>query len=156
MLALFGQDVALPFNLDAWDGYPAERERLYDLIRQSGARTVVVSGDSHTAWANQLHDDQGTQVAVEMGVTSITSPTRWLDAWLPDLQLAKTLAEQNPEIVAADDGHNGFVRLTLSFDKMVGEWMAVDTILSQTYTCTAKARFTAPALPGKVGALTIA
>lgn len=156
MLALFGQDVALPFNLDAWDGYPAERERLYDLIKQSGGRTVVVSGDSHTAWANQLHDASGRQVAVEMGVTSITSPTRWLDAWLPDLKLAETLAAQNPEIVAADDGHNGFVRLTLSHDQMTGEWMAVDTILSETFTCTAKVRFTAAALPGKVGELTVA
>ena len=156
MTGLFSKDVALPFNLDAWDGYPAERERLYDLIKQSGARTVVVSGDSHTAWANQLHDAQGREVAVELGVTSVTSPTRWLDAWLPDLQLAKTLADQNPEIIAADDGHNGFVRLTLSHDEMTGEWMAVDTIMSKTFTCKSKARFTAQALPGAVGELKIA
>ncbi len=141
MAGLFDKGVALPFNLDAWDGYAAERERLYELIRKAGARAVVVSGDSHAAWANQLHDASGEQVAVEIGVTSITSPTRWLDAWLPDLKLAEALAAQNPEVIAADDSHNGFVRLTLSHDHMAGEWMAVDTILSQHFVCEPRARF---------------
>ena len=154
MVGLFDKDVAMPYNLDAWDGYAAERERLYGLIRQSGARAVVVSGDSHTAWANQLHDASGTQVAVELGVTSITSPTRWLDAWLPDLKVAEALAAQNPEVLAADDSHNGFVRLTLSADRMTGEWMGIDTIVSKSFTCSVRATFGARIIDGRLSALT--
>ncbi len=154
MVGLFSNGNSLPWNLDAWDGYPAERERLYDLIRGAGARTVVLSGDSHTAWANQLHDSAGRQVAVEMGVTSVTSPTTWLDKWLPNLQLAKTLAAQNPEVVDSDDTYNGFVRLTLTRDTMAGEWMSLDTITSPQFTCTAQKRFVAQALPTGVGPLT--
>ncbi len=132
---VFAQDPPLPLNLDAWDGYPAERERLYALIKDTGARTVVVSGDSHCAWANQLHDTDGDFVAVELGVTAISSPTRWLDSWLPDLKVADTLATHNDEVVAADDSKNGFVRLTLTRGEARGEWMMLDTIHSRDFTC---------------------
>ena len=132
---VFAQDPPLPLNLDAWDGYPAERERLYGLIKATGARTVVVSGDSHCAWANQLHDADGDFVAVEIGVTAISSPTRWLDSWLPDLKVADTLASHNDEVVAADDSKNGFVRLTLTKDEARGEWMMLDTIHSRDFAC---------------------
>ncbi|ESQ75985.1 alkaline phosphatase [Asticcacaulis sp. AC402] len=153
MAGLFSRPDPFPFNLDAWDGYPAERERLYDLIKTAGARTVVVSGDSHAAWANQLHDAAGQQVAVEMGVTSITSPTRWLDSWLPDLHLAEALAARNEEIIASDDGHNGFVRLTLTGEKMTGEWMAVDTITSHDFKLSVRKTFEARAVETGVGPL---
>jgi len=143
--ALFDGADPLPFNLDAWDGYPAERERLYAMIKTAGARTMVVSGDSHCAWANQLHDSAGQPVAVELGVTAISSPTRWLDSWLPDLQLAATLSDQNAEVLAADDAYNGFVRLTLTPDEMVGEWMAVSTITSRKFTCFPQRKFSAKA-----------
>ena len=45
-----------PFtNLDAWDGYPAERERLLTTIRDGGVSNVVVTtGDIHTTWASDL------------------------------------------------------------------------------------------------------
>ncbi|MFT4077326.1 MAG: alkaline phosphatase D family protein [Asticcacaulis sp.] len=142
-VALFDSADPLPFNLDAWDGYPAERERLYAMIKTAGARTVVVSGDSHCAWANQLCDGVGQPVAVELGVTAITSPTRWLDSWLPDLKLAETLADQNSEVLAAEDAYNGFVRLTLTPDEMVGEWMSVNTITSRQFTCFPQRKFSA-------------
>ncbi len=49
----------LPLGLDSWDGYPESRERLYRLFRQTGARPLVVAGDSHCSWANELHDAEG-------------------------------------------------------------------------------------------------
>lgn len=155
MAGLFTRDIALPLNLDAWDGYPAERERLYDLIKGAGARTIVVSGDSHTAWANELNDASGRRVAVEFGVTSITSPTRYLDAWLPDLQLARTMANQNPEIVAADDGHNGFLRLTLTKDGATGEWIGVSTLMSRDFTSSPVQRFDVIDANGALGLKTV-
>ena len=142
---VFHQDPPLPLNLDAWDGYPAERERLYAMLKSAGARPVVVSGDSHCAWANQLHDAAGDMVAVEIGVTAISSPTHWLDAWLPDLHVADVLATRNDEVVAADDGHNGFVRLTLTPEDVQAEWMALDTITSRSFRCAPARTFVAEA-----------
>ena len=60
-------------NNDQWDGYPAERSRIYDHIMDNNIEDVVVlTGDIHTAWANNLVDD-GTNVAVEFVTTSVTS-----------------------------------------------------------------------------------
>ena len=42
----------LPFNMDAWDGYPPARERLYAMLRKIGANPLAFAGDSHAAWAN--------------------------------------------------------------------------------------------------------
>jgi hypothetical protein len=66
---------ASPANLDAWDGYPADRARVYDIFKAGKARPIVLAGDSHAFWANELWDDAGTaRVAAEFGVTSVTSP----------------------------------------------------------------------------------
>ena len=46
----------LEWNLDAWSGFPAARERLYAAARAANARLVTLTGDTHTAWANELHD----------------------------------------------------------------------------------------------------
>ncbi|MEL0253376.1 MAG: alkaline phosphatase D family protein, partial [Novosphingobium sp.] len=65
----------LPFNLDAWDGYPVARERLYAMLRRIGANPVAFAGDSHAAWANNLHDASGVRIGTEFGSTAITSPS---------------------------------------------------------------------------------
>ncbi len=145
MAALFGGAMPMPLNLDAWDGYPAERERVYALMRQAKARTVVLSGDSHCAWANHLHDAAGERVALELGVTAISSPTKVLDAWLPDLKMADVLADQNDEVVAADDSANGWLCLSLTRDTVEAEWRMVDTMASRHFTPRTHGRFTARA-----------
>ncbi|OZA72090.1 MAG: phosphodiesterase, partial [Sphingomonadales bacterium 39-62-4] len=37
-------------NVDSWDGYAGERDKLYDQFEKSGANLLVLSGDSHMAW----------------------------------------------------------------------------------------------------------
>ncbi|MEM9964628.1 MAG: alkaline phosphatase D family protein [Asticcacaulis sp.] len=153
MVELFSQEPALPLNLDAWDGYPAERERLYDILKRHRARTVVLSGDSHSAWANQLHDAAGTPVAVELGVTAISSPTVWFDALVPGFNLAQTLTDQNAEVLAASTAHNGFVRLTLTPQKALGEWMSVSGIGSRDFRLFTEQAFEAQAEADGIGPL---
>jgi alkaline phosphatase D len=72
------------FNVDAWDGYPAARRRLLEMLQRSGARNpVILSGDIHSAWgANLLADfeDAGSDVlAAEFVCTSISSTFLDLD-----------------------------------------------------------------------------
>ena len=67
--------LGLPYNLDAWDGYPAARERFYNVARSAGARDLIVlTGDTHEAWGNDLYADDDTRMGVELGTTSVTSP----------------------------------------------------------------------------------
>ena len=64
----------LPMNLDAWDGYPADRERVYQLLLELANNPVVVAGDTHNGWAFNLQTEAGLSVGVEVGCPGITSP----------------------------------------------------------------------------------
>jgi alkaline phosphatase D len=71
-------------NVDAWDGYPAARQRLFAIIRESGARNpVVLTGDIHSAWGAELlsdfSDPQSQLIAAEFVCTSIASDFAGLD-----------------------------------------------------------------------------
>jgi alkaline phosphatase D len=63
---------------DNWDGYPASRTRLLQHISRSRTRNpIVLGGDAHSFWANDLKldfDDATSQpVATELIGTSIAS-----------------------------------------------------------------------------------
>ncbi len=61
------------FNNDQWDGYVADRNRIYDHVLNNGIENMVVlTGDIHTAWANNL-ERGSTPVGVEFVTTSVTS-----------------------------------------------------------------------------------
>ncbi|MEM7040668.1 MAG: alkaline phosphatase D family protein, partial [Bacteroidota bacterium] len=62
-----------PFTTDAWDGYRAERQRLYDTIVNNNIENVVVlTGDIHTSWANNLESGNDA-VGVEFICSSIST-----------------------------------------------------------------------------------
>ena len=125
--ALAGQ----PYGLDMWDGYPVDRERVYDMIRQAGARPIVVSGDSHAFWASELADSAGNRVACEFGGTSITSPGGG-DALKFDV--GAVFARVSDEVIYNDQSSKGFVLVTLSRDAARGDLVAVSTIVDKTFT----------------------
>jgi len=67
-------DSAIPYNLDAWDGYAFERDQLLAFAQQLGSRLVVLGGDTHNAWTSQLTTTEGAIAGVEFGGTSVSSP----------------------------------------------------------------------------------
>ncbi len=44
----------LPSNLDAWDGYPAARERLFAMLTAHATNPISLAGDTHNGWAFNL------------------------------------------------------------------------------------------------------
>ncbi len=129
MAALFAQGV--PFNLDAWDGYPAARERLYAMIKATKSQAIVLAGDSHAFWVNELHDAAGDRVAVEFGTTAVTSPG-WGD-FMPRQDMGKIIADQNDEVIYSHQSAKGFTLLTLTPEETRAELIAVSTITSRAY-----------------------
>ena len=79
----------LPLNMDAWDGYPAARERLLASALNADANLISLAGDTHNAWAFDLTHD-GMAAGVEFGGQSVTSPG--FETYLPGLP---------PEMLAA-------------------------------------------------------
>jgi alkaline phosphatase D len=65
---------AIPYNLDAWDGYAVEREIVLGTAKALDARLVVLSGDTHNAWANNLVDQSGQAIGVEFATPAVSSP----------------------------------------------------------------------------------
>lgn len=129
----------IPMDVDAWDGYPMARERLYETFRRTGARPVVLSGDSHAFWANDLKDKDGQLVAVEYGTSSITSPS--VGDALGGLQLGPAIEKRNPEVLFNDQLAKGFILLTLTHEDARGDYIAVSTITAKPYETRTIARF---------------
>lgn len=125
--------LGLPYGLDMWDGYGAARDRLYGMMKDAGAHGVVVSGDSHAFWVNELWDaaDGGRRLAAEFGTTGITSPGAG-DA-LKGIPIGRLYAERNREVVFSDQAAKGFVLLTLSRNEAKAQLMAVSTIHAREF-----------------------
>jgi alkaline phosphatase D len=65
-------------SMDQWSGYPVERDRLLGTIAKTAPnRTVVLSGDIHSNWVNDLRSNfsrpDSPFVAAEFVGTSISS-----------------------------------------------------------------------------------
>lgn len=118
----------LPLNLDAWDGYPAARDRLLAAALEAGASLVVLSGDSHNGWASEL-TLEGTAAGVEYAGHSVTSPG--FEAALPGMDpaaVARAVVEASPGLAWADTARRGYLTVTMTPEDVNGEWHFLDTI----------------------------
>jgi len=123
--------LGLPVALDMWDGYPADRERLYGLLRGSAARPIVLAGDSHSFWANDLADAEGRHIGCEFGTTAITSPGAGEVA--EGLDWGELIARVSPEVRYNHQTLRGFVRLTLKRTEARADMVAVSTITAKPF-----------------------
>ncbi|MGG1575031.1 alkaline phosphatase D family protein [Fictibacillus sp. NRS-1165] len=109
----FGPDQQ-SFSMDAWDGYPGARQRILNFLAEKNiSNPVVLTGDVHSSWANEVKanfdDVNSKNVAVEFVGTSITSGGDGADV-RPDT--AQTL-EENPHIKFFSN-QRGYVRCKLT------------------------------------------
>ncbi len=146
--------LGLPLNLDAWDGYPAARARLLKAAADAVASLIVVTGDSHTAWANELFLDPARtmRVGVEFGATSVTSPGIADELPVPGLDYAAAFVGANPQTVKWHDPRNrGFLVLQLTKAETVAEFYSVSTVLAPEFETRLEARFRVR--PGGIGGM---
>ncbi|MFT4729488.1 MAG: alkaline phosphatase D, partial [Granulosicoccus sp.] len=129
----------LPLNLDAWDGYPAARERLFADLRAHAVNPVMLAGDTHNAWMFDLKDDAGRAVGVEFGTPGITSPGLESYLPLPSATVAEALRAASPEIVDLDTSRRGWTALTLTPQSVSGQWHFVDNILGRSFAVQSSA-----------------
>ena len=127
----------VPYNLDAWDGYPAARETVLNMARTLNKNLVVLAGDTHNAWASDLADANGQAVGVEFGVSSVSSPG--FESYFPTAAPA-TVAGGMEQLIGplqyAETASRGFVVLTVTPTETRAEYRYVDTIQSRTYTAS--------------------
>lgn len=146
----------IPVNPDGWDGYAASRTRVLEKVRAAGGNALVVTGDTHTSWANEIDDGQG-RVAVEFGASSVTSPSDASYFTAAGVDFDARVRARNPHIKYTDGAAHGFIVLTLTREQALAEFFNVSTILSKEYDTTRAAAFTVAAEAGPgVGAITAA
>ncbi|MGH3313074.1 MAG: alkaline phosphatase D family protein [Streptomyces sp.] len=99
-------------NHDQWDGYAASRARYLDFVsRNDVSNPVVLSGDWHSAWVNDLKSDFGDAasktLATEFVSTSISSGCGWAGA-------VAAAVSHNPHVKFADGSKRGYTRCTVT------------------------------------------
>lgn len=123
-----------PVDYDAWDGYEANRRRMFDTIRENDIENVIfLSGDSHAAWvyvtiyqewANRtdLYDPEtgSGSFAVEFAGTAVSSPSSYgqnLNS-AKYQAMAKNLVEINRNLAFAEGGLRGYFSLDIRQDEL--------------------------------------
>lgn len=119
--------VGLPFNYDNWGGYPAARARFLKGAQALGANLIVLSGDSHNAWAYDLGQN-GKPVGVEFAGHSVTSPGYEAASGVDPKLIAATLVRSNAELKWCDTSRRGYMAMTLTPSSATNEWIMLDTI----------------------------
>ncbi|MEM0998795.1 MAG: alkaline phosphatase D family protein [Bacteroidota bacterium] len=118
-----------PINTDQWDGYPAERQRLYDSILTYNIKNIVVlTGDIHSAWATDLpgaNYDPGSganSIGVEFVTTSVTSFNSVVNIGTQIIQFA------NPHLKYINLADHGYYILDLNPSRAQADYFMMDNI----------------------------
>lgn len=128
---LVASDYALPVTLDGWDGYPAERERLYEAIRKGGGGEVLVlSGDTHAWWANELRRADGSRAGYEFATASVTATAALGEETVGKraADLALLVNRDNEDVRYVSGRSHGYADLTLTRDRADIVFRAVKTV----------------------------
>lgn len=141
----------LPIYPDSWDGYPAARENFYQRLIGAGVQDIVVlTGDAHEFWLNDLTAESGEKIGVECVTTSVSSKT--LTAYLGDAtaDYSLLLTQSNPDARYYNALHNGYIDFSLTRSTGTVRMMGVSTVKAQDYTAFEAARFTLKPYKGSV------
>ena len=132
----------MPFYPDSWDGYPVARERFYDALDQVGVNDLlVVTGDAHEFWANDLTSESGTHMGAEFVTSSVTSKT--LTAYLGDATAQHNLlmTRENEDARYYSALHNGYMEVELGRASGRITFHAVDQVNSRDFGTFRQASF---------------
>jgi alkaline phosphatase D len=152
ILAVYTGAYGQPYNWDAWDGYGEAQRKFYDVLKQAN-NPIVLSGDTHNAWGNQLIGDNATDfIGVELATPGVSAPglEEYLATTLSPLTsadpttletIAGVQAINSPDGTTANSRmqfmnitDRGYMLVTITPDNVTNEWRFVSGVNSQDYT----------------------
>lgn len=123
----------VPYNVDQWDGYEADRNRVVRHLRDNAVKdTVFLTGDIHSGWACDIPADPasypatGDSVAAELVCTSVTSDN--LDDILNvpprtgSVGVENAIKAANPHVKYLDFDSHGYSVLDVSAAGVRMDW----------------------------------
>lgn len=137
MGALAASKAGLPLGFDNWNGYPAARARLLGAAQAAGANLVVLSGDSHNAWAYDLAQD-GRPAGVEFAGQSVASFGFEARFDADPKRIAQDMVAANPALKWCDTSRRGYMTVTLSRDEARNDWLFLETVKTRSTALSGK------------------
>ncbi|MBT2489561.1 alkaline phosphatase D family protein [Streptomyces sp. ISL-96] len=128
-------------SMDAWDGYPASRQRILDGAEAAGIKNLMVlDGDAHVGYGFDLkkdfQDPASRTIGTEISTTSVASgrdgadkPANWDD-----------LTQANPHLKYYN-GRRGYTVITLGTDRARVDFKTVSGVTKPGGTLTTAASF---------------
>jgi alkaline phosphatase D len=116
----------IPGNMDSWGGYPQARARLLQAAQAADSDMVVVSGDSHNAWAFNLADKAGP-VGVEFAGQSVSSNGMERRFNGDVARVAADFVKANPALRWMDASQRGYMVLDIGRDRVETEYVFLPT-----------------------------
>lgn len=137
------------YSMDQWPGYEVDRQRVLRFLRDAKIQnTVVLTGDIHSNWANDLQTDFDPQdsktVATEFVGTSISSGGNGSK----DEARAKTLMAENP-FVKFHNAERGYISCQVTPREWRGDYKTIEYVNRPGAPLNTRASFTVES--GKVG-----
>ncbi|MEZ4916930.1 MAG: alkaline phosphatase D family protein [Chitinophagales bacterium] len=133
-LKIFG----LAVNADQWDGYNKDRNRFIDYIESNNLKNnVILTGDIHTTWVNNVPGNSTSTASAEFVVTSVTSPgLDVIETALGQLPqwLLNAFGGSVPAVIKSFNSHmeyvniedHGYMILTVTPNKAQGDYVWLD------------------------------
>lgn len=128
---VYASRLGVPMWMDRWDGYPAARSRLLQAAQRADADLVMLSGDSHNAWAYSLVED-GRPAGVEFAGQAVTSRGMEGNLAADPRDVAQAFIKANPELVWADTSQRGYMMIEVRAAQVTGQWVFMQDIKRRT------------------------
>ncbi|WP_354349905.1 alkaline phosphatase D family protein [Pseudarthrobacter sp. PvP090] len=151
----------VPYNVDQWDGYEVDRNRVVRHLRDNAVKdTVFLTGDIHSGWACDIPADPATypatgdSVAAELVCTSVTSDN--LDDILNvpprtgSIAVENAIRAANPHVKYLDFDSHGYSVLDVTAAGVRMDWYVLAERTSAGSGATLSTSFNVQANTGKV------
>lgn len=130
---------SMPKNLDAWDGYPLEKQKIKNfIVNNKIANVVFLAGDTHSAWAIEAATDvaqtyqaatSAGAFAVEFGTTSVSSGNSDEYTTTDTVRMMEaTLLKTNPHIKYVNARDHGYLLVTFTPLRVRADFYRVNTL----------------------------
>lgn len=130
-----------PFSFDSWDGYPAERERLYEAVLDATDGMIALAGDTHNFWTCALATEAGRAVGYEFGTSAISSPSEFEGIPAPGVHFGRITEAANAEILHHEPYRRGFIRLSLTPGAVDADYIEVSTVKRRGFRAALDSRW---------------
>ncbi len=127
-------------NADVWDGYPAARARVFDMLaRERITDVAILTGDLHSSWALDVPrspwfgytaQSAAGSVAVELVTPAISSPPLFADAKLREQ--AGALRAVSPHLKYLEGESRGYMLIDLTRERLQADWYFVPGVASRS------------------------